>query len=99
MYRYLLCCHYLGSIIFSTDQYLLFLFSNFSLPGELVVVSLVVELMEEKEVLELEGGNNFITFVDDSGDKDSTKENLSNSQSLLLCFCKALIGVTTVTLM
>ena len=62
------------------------------------MVSLVVELMEEKEVLELEGGNTFITFDDDFVDKDSTKETLSHLLSLLLFFCQALIGVTTVTL-
>ena len=62
------------------------------------MVSLVVELMEEKEVLELEGGNTFITFDDDFVDKDSTKEKLSNLRSLVFCFCQGLIGVTTVTL-
>ena len=70
---------------------------NISLPEELVVsLALVVELIEEKEVLELEGGNSFITFDDDLIDDVPIKEGLS--LSLLLGFCQALMGVTTVIL-
>ena len=40
------------------------------------MLSLIVELIEEKEVLELEPeeGNNFVTFDNDVIDDDPTKE-------------------------
>ena len=64
------------------------------------MLSLAVELMEEKDVLELEGGNNFITFDDVFIDDDPIKKEISHllSLSLPFGFCQALIEVTTVTL-
>ena len=60
---------------------------------------LVLELEEEKDVLELYGGNTFIMFDDDGVDEDSPQYKLIESLSLVLFFTQALMGVATVILM
>ena len=85
-------------MIFIRDQVDHFLASlNFSLPEELLA-SLALELWEENEVLELEGGNQETTFDGKDIEETSIKEKLSQSLLMFFSFWSALIGVTTVIL-
>ena len=84
-----LLCYYEGFFILSTAQDLLFLsVQDRSLVTE---VKLFDELLDEKEVLALDGENTFIILDDAEG-----VDKLSISLLLLLFLTQALRGVMTV---